>query len=78
MGQAESGNLSIDLSPVDSQQSLTGDTNPGDGSRWSMLIKQVYKVDPLECQCCGGQMKILTFIEPADAAWRGAYSAENV
>ena len=28
-----------------------------------MLIKRVYEVDPLECPCCGGQMKIVTFIE---------------
>jgi hypothetical protein len=57
-GQAESGNLSIDRSPVEAQQSLTDD-----GSTWAMLIKRVYEVDPLECPCCGGQMKIVSFIE---------------
>ena len=29
-----------------------------------MLIKQVYEVDPLCCRECGGQMKIVWFIEP--------------
>ena len=62
-GQAESGNLSIDRSSVEAQQSLTDDANPGDGSRWAMLIKRVYEVDPLGCPCCGGRMKILSFIE---------------
>jgi hypothetical protein len=28
-----------------------------------MLIKRVYEVDPLECPCCGGRMKIVSFIE---------------
>jgi hypothetical protein len=28
-----------------------------------MLIKRVYEVDPLECSCCGGWMKIVSFIE---------------
>ena len=28
-----------------------------------MLIKRVYEVDPLECPHCGGQMKIVSFIE---------------
>ena len=29
-----------------------------------MLIKRVYEVDPLCCPQCGGQMKIVTFLEP--------------
>ncbi len=32
-----------------------------------MLIKRVYEVDPLECPCCGGQMKIVSFIERCQA-----------
>jgi hypothetical protein len=28
-----------------------------------MLIKRVYEADPLECPCCGGRMKIVSFIE---------------
>jgi len=31
--------------------------------RWAALIKQVYEVDPLVCPKCGGQMKIISFIE---------------
>jgi len=27
------------------------------------LIKRVYEVDPLVCAKCGGQMKIISFIE---------------
>ena len=29
-----------------------------------MLIKRVYEVDPLACPECGGQMKVIAFIEP--------------
>mgnify|MGYP003309616831 CR=1 FL=1 len=29
-----------------------------------MLIKRVYEVDPLCCLECGGQMKVVSFIEP--------------
>ena len=32
-----------------------------------MLIKRVYEVDPLACPCCGGQMKIISFIERRQA-----------
>jgi len=32
-----------------------------------MLIKQVYEVDPLCCPECGGQMKVVWFIEPPQA-----------
>ena len=32
-----------------------------------MLIKRVYEVDPLACPCCGGQMKIVSFIERCQA-----------
>ena len=31
---------------------------------WAMLIKRVYEVDPLSCAKCGGQMKVISFIEP--------------
>jgi hypothetical protein len=31
--------------------------------RWAALIKQVYEVDPLRCSQCGGEMKIIAFIE---------------
>jgi hypothetical protein len=29
-----------------------------------MLIKRVYEIDPLSCPQCGGQMKVISFIEP--------------
>ncbi len=31
---------------------------------WAMLIKRVYEVDPLQCPKCGGEMKVIAFIEP--------------
>jgi len=31
---------------------------------WAMLIKRVYEADPLNCPQCGGQMKVVSFIEP--------------
>jgi hypothetical protein len=31
---------------------------------WAMLIKRVYEIDPLSCPECGGQMKVIAFIEP--------------
>ena len=31
---------------------------------WAMLIKRIYEVDPLSCPECGGQMKVVSFIEP--------------
>ena len=31
---------------------------------WAMLIKRVYEIDPLSCPECGGQMKVVAFIEP--------------
>jgi len=30
---------------------------------WAMLIKRVYEVDPLSCPQCGGEMKVVSFIE---------------
>ena len=31
---------------------------------WAMLIKRVYEVAPLCCPECGGQMKVVAFLEP--------------
>jgi hypothetical protein len=31
---------------------------------WAMLIKRVYEVDPLCCPQCGGEMKVVAFLEP--------------
>jgi len=30
---------------------------------WAALIKCVYEVDPLKCPKCGGEMRIISFIE---------------
>ena len=30
-----------------------------------MLIKRVYEIDPLSCPQCGGQMKVVAFLEPS-------------
>ena len=35
----------------------------GSSQSWAMLIKRVYEVDPLCCSECGGQMKVVSFIE---------------
>ena len=59
MEQVESDKLTIDRSAFDTQTSATG----GALAAWARLIKRVYEVDPLECPCCGGQMKIVSFIE---------------
>ena len=29
---------------------------------WAQLIKRIYEVDPLVCQSCGGEMKVIAFI----------------
>jgi len=34
---------------------------------WAMLIKRVSEMDPLCCPECGGQMKVVSFIEPTQA-----------
>ncbi len=43
-------------------------TEPATSTRcsqtWAMLIKRVYEVDPLMCARCGGEMKVVAFIEP--------------
>ena len=39
----------------------------GSSQSWAMLIKRVFEVDPLCCPECGGQMKVVSFIEPPQA-----------
>jgi len=64
-GEAE--RPTIDRSALDAQKSAADGPRPGSISTWAMLIKRVYEVDPLECPCCGGQMKIVSFIERCQA-----------
>jgi hypothetical protein len=33
-----------------------------------MLIKRVYEIDPLCCFECGGQLKVIAFIDPPQDA----------
>ena len=62
-GAAEAETVQIDRSAMSSQQTQRSGPRPGSVSTWAMLIKRVYEVDPLECPHCGGQMKIISFIE---------------
>ena len=39
----------------------------GSSQSWAMLIKRVYEVAPLCCPGCGGQMQVVSFIEPPQA-----------
>jgi hypothetical protein len=57
----------IDRSALDTQKSVAHGPRAGSISTWAMLIKRVYEVDPLACPCCGGQMKIVSFIERCQA-----------
>jgi len=35
----------------------------GANKSWAHLIKKIYEVDPLICPKCGGNMRIIAFIE---------------
>ena len=35
--------------------------------QWRALIQKVWEVDPLECPSCGGEMKIISFIQEQTA-----------
>jgi len=37
---------------------------------WSELMKRVFRVDVLQCEICGGAMKILATIHPPDTTQR--------
>jgi len=34
---------------------------------WAEMVRKVYEVDPLICPSCGGQMKVISFIEDPKA-----------
>jgi len=57
------GQPTIDRSALAAEKTATGGPRPGSVSTWARLIKRVYEVDPLCCSQCGGQMKIISFIE---------------
>ncbi|MDA0842004.1 MAG: transposase, partial [Planctomycetota bacterium] len=64
-GEAEQP--TIDRTALDARKGAIDGPRPGSVSTWAMLIQRVYEVDPLECPCCGGQMKIVSFIERRQA-----------
>ena len=54
-----------ELPPASSAAEVAGvRTRSRSSQTWAMLIKRVYEVDPLLCPQCGGQMKVIAFIEP--------------
>ncbi|MDA1278415.1 MAG: transposase [Verrucomicrobia bacterium] len=53
----------IDRSAIDAEKSASDRPRAGSVSTWAMLIKRIYEVDPLQCAKCGGEMKIISFIE---------------
>ena len=65
--EAESEQVPIDRSALHADKWASGGPRAGSVSTWAMLIKRVYEVDPLECAQCGGQMKIVSFIERCQA-----------
>ena len=64
-GEAEQP--TIDRTALDARKGATDGPRPGSVSTWAMLIQRVYEVDPLECPECGGQMKVVSFLEPPQA-----------
>jgi len=53
----------IDRSTLAAGKAAGGGPRPGSVSTWARMIQRVYEVDPLCCSQCGGQMKIISFIE---------------
>jgi hypothetical protein len=54
------------------------DYNKGCNRTWTRLIKKIYEVDPLICPRCGGNMRIIAFIEDYKVVkkildWLGIY-----
>jgi len=73
-GETESGNLAIDRSALDAENSATEGPRPGSMSTWAMLIKRVYEVDPSygtgrvishEFSGVSGEIQSLCVIEPS-------------
>ena len=58
--KAEAGAADKSSPEVDAQRETPGRCN----QTWAMLIKRVYEIDPMVCPKCGGQMKVVAFIEP--------------
>jgi len=55
-------------------ETMRDEEGAGDGAfikkrkmSWSALIRKVYEVDPLRCPDCGGEMKVISFIDKCQA-----------
>ena len=53
----------FDRSTLAAGKAAGGGSRPGSVSTWARMIQRVYEIDPLCCSQCGGQMKIISFIE---------------
>ena len=42
---------------------IEDDSNYMPSKGWAEMIRKVYEIDPLLCPSCGGQMKIISFID---------------
>ncbi len=63
---AESNALLNDLIIEAAASKLNLQSQPKIGSKtWARLIAKVYEVDPLKCEGCGAQMKLIAFIRDA-------------
>ncbi len=52
---------STDSGAVDNTSS--SEPAPKASRSWAAMIKRIYEVDPLQCEKCGGQMKIIAFLQ---------------
>ena len=52
---------------VSDEPSSEEPTTSRSSQAWAMLIKRVYEVAPLCCPECGGQMQVVSLIEPPQA-----------
>ena len=52
---------SSDFSAVDNTS--TAEPTPKASRSWAAMIKRIYEIDPLVCEKCGGQMKIIAFMQ---------------
>ena len=61
---------------------IEDDVPKGLNRSWARLIQKIYEVDPLTCSRCGGQMRIIAFIEDYKIVkkildWLGIYEFER-
>ena len=61
---------------------IEDDSPKGLNRSWARLIQKIYELDPLTCSRCGGQMRIIAFIEDYKVVkkildWLGIYEFER-